>query len=146
MPIEMDEHQLRIAMQYDPIVKFGGVYSFDEIPNVLQPDHFYVFNTAPSWHPGAHWVSVYAGYHVEFFDSLARNVTLEQFREILKDRYNSNSTTPVQHPLSSACGYYCLFYIFMRCRGMPLDCIEYVLCDWDNEQYVINFIKDVYCI
>ena len=81
----MDANQLRTVLEYDPMVKFGGVYACDEIPITLLPGYFYIFNTAPSSHPGEHWISVYAGREVECFDSLARNKLLNNLKRSYAD-------------------------------------------------------------
>ena len=139
----MDANQLRTVLEYDPMVKFGGVYACDEIPITLLPGYFYIFNTAPSSHPGEHWISVYAGCEVECFDSLVRKQTVEQFKKIIRGLRYTN-TVAVQNPLSISCGEYCLFYVYMRCRGLALECIINFLSGWDNEQVVLDFIREVY--
>ena len=32
----------------------------------------------------------------------------------------------------------------MRCRGLALECIINFLSGWDNEQVVLDFIREVY--
>ena len=141
----MDENQLRTALESDPMVKFGGVYACDEIPNTLLSEHFYIINTAPSRHPGEHWISVYAGHEVECFDSLAKKQTVDQFKDIIQGLHYTNAVA-VQHPLSISCGEYCLFYVYLRCRGISLDCIINVLSGWDNEQFVLDFVRNRYSV
>ena len=139
----MDENTLKTILEADSMVEFGGVYSINEIPHTLQAGYFYIFNTAPSWHPGEHWISVYSGDEIECFDPLAEKDTFQEFKALIPGLKRTNNT-PVQHILSTSCGEYCLFYICMRCRGISLDCIIDFLSGWNNEQFVIEFLRDVY--
>ena len=139
----MNEKQISTALSSDPLVKFGGVFSSNEVPHYFHHNTFYVYNTAPSQHPGKHWIVIYCGETTECFDSLAEEKTSIYFKTFLYDNINF-STLPVQTLDSISCGHYCLFYIFMRCRGFPMQDIVIFLSGWNNEEFIINFIEDVY--
>ena len=92
----MDENQLRKALQSDPLINFAGVFSSDEIPKRCALNHFYVFNTAPSNHPGEHWIVIYSANKVECFDSLALQTVPYIFKPMLGRNYELNRE-PVQN-------------------------------------------------
>ena len=139
----MDEQQITTAMNSDPMVKFAGVFSSDEVPENMKTGYFYIFNTAPSHDPGEHWIAVYNADPIECFDSISDKDTRKQFKSILGDAYLFNNI-PVQSSLSITCGHHCLFYIFLRCRGIAFDDIINLLHGWDNDEFVISFIRGIY--
>lgn len=105
--------------------KFQGVYAYDEIPKIKRKDtkQFFVFNTDPSHKSGSHWVcaminSKRGGKNI-FFDSYGYAPKKHRFKSFLKNNYTFNSKT-LQHPLSSTCGQWCIFFILEKCKGKTL--------------------------
>ena len=94
---------------------FLGVYSSDLIPlnhiPIKRPVMF-VANTAPSNHPGQHWVAFFYPKigKPEFFDSFGRSHSNLRFT-FQKFNYNKKG---LQGFDSDVCGYYVLLYLLQR--------------------------------
>lgn len=93
----------RVTEQY-----FHGVFALDTLPREIPIGKACVFNTAPSTHPGEHWLVVYRQNERElfYFDSMGVLEPPEIFNKYVvhwdKRRYQG---------LSVFCGHYCLIYI-----------------------------------
>ena len=69
----MNTRQLDTLLRQDPAVGpvFRGVHPIDRLPKLKKGA--YVINTAPSTHPGQHWVAVYGeDTKMDYFDSYGR--------------------------------------------------------------------------
>ena len=115
---------LEYVLQDDPLLVFGGVFAYDRIPNcVTKYPCGYVFNTDRSDEPGEHWVSVYFGEDRkgEYFCPLGTEPygALYEFmkKNSIKTVYNK---TMIQFPLSSLCGYYCVYHLKRAARGYSI--------------------------
>ena len=115
---------------------FGGVFSRDTLP---QKYHYkptaYVVNTAPSSHPtGLHWISMFVGLPIcEYFDSLGGQPP-PPFVKFLGPRYMYNSIK-LQSDIPS-CGYYSLYYIACRTRGISFGHIVQDMYNTDDHTIV----------
>ena len=64
---------LEISETLAGVKLFGGVFAKDRLPLVVEKKPtFYIVNTDPISKPGRHWIAIYVGDEVEFFDSLGR--------------------------------------------------------------------------
>jgi hypothetical protein len=98
---------------------FGGTWSADSFPKTTTSPVCFVVNTAPSWHPGRHWVAIYRGVDGdEYFCSYGSKPAVEIQRNLRKD-YTSNCYM-LQSPTSDICGQYCILYLLCKCRGFSL--------------------------
>ena len=100
-----------------------GVYPGDMLPVPAKPG-FYVANTDPHFKAGEHWVAFYVPseskrHPMEYFDSYGLKPP-EIFTPFLEESYLRN-TKFIQHPLSSTCGQYCIYYILKRNRGHSME-------------------------
>ena len=103
-----------------------GVYPADMLPTkaaVAKPG-FYVANTDPHFKAGEHWVAFYIPIDMtrnpmEYWDSYGLKPP-EIFVPFLNPTYLRN-TKFIQHPLSSTCGQYCIYYILMRYNGHSME-------------------------
>lgn len=96
---------------------FIGVFSCDTLPwrDINRPQFSLVCNMSPAGEKGSHFIAIYAEKSVIiYFDSFGTPPILNKFifnflvktkRKIL---YNENW---IQHPLSSACGYFCIYFL-----------------------------------
>ena len=125
----MNTGQLLCAIQCDRVLqhKVCGVYASDLLPKErpVQGDWGCVANTDPHLLPGKHWVGFYferktdKGY---FFDSyghspLHYNAEFVTFLNEHCKEWTYNETC-LQSKRSRACGFYVLFYLLYRCRGV----------------------------
>lgn len=107
-------------------VNFRGVFPCDKLPKNISRgcEHSLIVNLDKASQEGSHWVAIYISpfQKAVYFDSygfkpLRREITT--FLEInsIGIQYNEVS---LQHPLSDACGLYCIYFIERLCRGDSL--------------------------
>lgn len=153
---ELNTIQLWTALSSNSITSpyLGKVCAADELPQTLiQYPKLFIVNTQNSNKAGQHWVSFFFGENKipEFFDPLGKtpqhyHKSFEHFLIRHGDSYLINNC-PVQSPNSSACGYFNLFYLALRCNGNSM---EQVLSSLDltnleqNTNVVVNFVNYFY--
>ena len=106
---------------------FHGIYSIDELPNHIPFRPFLIIvNTHTKNLPGEHWIAIFIdkNRHGEIFDSLALPVChlLIQWMNMFTLKWNTNKRT-LQHPLSSTCGAFTLYFILNRLHVANLDSV-----------------------
>lgn len=111
---------------------FVDVVSSDTLPPeaVSRRPCAYIANTAPAQNPGEHWVCFYFNKlppH-EYFDSYGGEPP-KHFKHFLERNDFKRNTRLIQHPSTTVCGQYCLYFILMRSKGIPF------------ESFVNNFSK-----
>jgi len=113
--------------------KFRGVFASDNY--VYNGDGFYIVNTDKACLEGTHWVVYYVeNGTMEFFDSYGENGGYYGITDsILFNNVELQRSLPV-------CGYYCLYYCVLRCRGISMDRIVYNLKRLDSDIYVSNSV------
>lgn len=112
--------------------RFLGVFPADHVPLnkrdvVASGLSCCVANTDPHARGGEHWVAfVYRGRRcIEYFDPygmpLVTYPTLyNRMRKHCSDMSSLVSlSAPIQPPLSTACGHFCIYFLFHRCRTSP---------------------------
>ena len=142
----MNSHQLASILKQDRYTAplFRGVFPINRLPSIR--DGIYVINTAPDGHPGLHWTALYVkGDTIEYFDSYGGDPASLLRRWGKKKRWVSNPI-PLQSPLTSVCGQYCLYYLLHRARGIDMTTL---LMDFgnnvdDNDKVVYDFVEDRY--
>lgn len=128
---------------------FGGLYAIDQLNfNFPNRDVYYICNTDRYENRGKHWIVIYNkkdSSYIEYFDSLGHkpnnkfiNFMSQSKKNIL---YNKKR---LQSRISKACGYFCLYFIYLRCRNVDF----YSILDnfssdvQNNEKYVVDFIHN----
>ena len=115
-------------------VIFKGVFSADNYN--LERNGIYIVNIDKSSLPGTHWVAYYvADGLIEFFDSYGKNGN--DYKLLNGNVFN----TVVLQSNFTSCGYYCLYYSFLRCRGYSLCNIAASLKRNDSDHYVYNIVS-----
>ncbi len=107
-------------------MRFRGVFAADRVPESSSgaescPSRWCcVANTDPYDQPGEHWVALLfddAGGAIEYFDPYG--MPLESYpalcRRLRRVSVTCQAAAPVQPPLSSTCGHFCIYYLC--CRG-----------------------------
>lgn len=131
----------------------NGIYSLDNIPSYVNKfPSFFIANNKPESHPGEHWFGCFfpsKAKPAEMFCSLGNRPEsyLKELDEIL--RANSNGSyvynkVQVQSSKSKTCGYFVLYYIDRRCRGLSFEnCMAtFNGKTWDeNEEIVMSYVK-----
>ena len=125
------------------IKNFGNVYAKDQITtDMIKRDHFYIINLDDMYSPsnGTHWTSLYYdGDRIEYFDSYGLKPP-----QIISENYDYiYNSSQLQGYESKACGYYCLFYIYLRYHDYDFYEIikQFSLVDLDYNQ---NLIKEFF--
>lgn len=126
-----------------------GVYAKDTLPEepVKHRPAAYIVNTDVSTSSGEHWISIYFPKNgpTEYFDSFGIE-PCKRFEMFMKSNYK-HSISVLQNPLTTTCGQYCIFFIYMRyvCGVSMEDIISQLLTrisDIDN--YVNSFIEHIF--
>lgn len=133
----MDSHSLTRNV-------FVSVHAADTLPKSsrhLKPCA-YIANTDKASQPGKHWVCFYfPKYSIpEYFDSYGVHPNIG-FETFLDGNYVKNITF-IQHPQSTVCGQYAMFYILQRCHGYS---IREIVRMFDKENLIENdvFVNNV---
>ena len=107
------------------IPSFIGCYSEDEVDKLVfgKLPCFLIVNIDSSNMPGSHWIALgIFQKHIEVFDSLGFNIfnwsrvpcSLISFIHRLSVTRKIIISERVQPDTSTLCGFYCLFYLFLR--------------------------------
>ena len=134
----MNSEQLTVVLKQDRYVGsiFGGVYPVNRLPPIR--NGAYVINTAPDSHPGLHWVALMVkGDSIEYFDSYGGEPSFK-LRRWGKSKHWTTNPFPLQSPLTSVCGQYCVYYLLHRARGIELNVLlmDFVADVDDNDKLV----------
>lgn len=125
---------------------FDNVYSLDTLPSVIQHyPIFIVFNTHPKNLQGEHWKVIFIGKdrRGELFDSLGfpPNIPTQQWLRKHTRQYQRNERM-LQHPLSTTCGAFILYFILKR---LHVHRFKSVIDDFSSNQYYNEkMIRDFY--
>ena len=127
------------------IYNFYGVFAKDEITtDMIKPNHFYIINLDDfnSITNGTHWTAFYYYRNrIEYFDSYGLKppqIISQNYKYI----YNSSQ---LQSYSSKACGYFCLYFIYHRYRGLTFYEIikRFSLVDREyNQNLIIDFFNN----
>jgi hypothetical protein len=128
---------------------FQGLGASDFLPSRIRYPSAHIFNTDKQSGPGIHWVSVYFDKdgNAEFFDSFGLDPGVYGFSGFLRRHSRSFSYNHIQLQSlhSITCGYFCIFFLFHRCRGIPMSTIvswfDPICKNW-NDHAVSEFVYD----
>ena len=131
---------------------FLGVYSVNGLPSIhptRKGPVTLIVNTDTTNLPGQHWIAIYIDKDNtgEVFDSFGRLPPSYVQRWMnLRTRYWSHSKECVQSLFSTQCGAFCLYYLYHRIRGYPLNVIlshfDYIFLHC-NDRIVENFVLEL---
>ena len=127
------------------IKNFNGIYAKDQLkPDMIKSNQFYIINLDDMFSPtnGTHWTAFYVDDdRIEYFDSYG----LKPPQIISKNYDYIYNSSQLQSYESKACGYYCLFYIYLRSHSYNFYEIikQFSLVDLDYNQTLIkNFFNN----
>jgi len=108
-----------------PPTKFLGVFAKDQIPDTRSLTHYpscFVANTDPSTKPGEHWVAIWieSPESCEFFYSYG--IAPNCYGFVIS--CTTVNPKPIQSLNSVVCGYYCIYFLYCRSRGLSLTQIQ----------------------
>jgi hypothetical protein len=129
---------------------FKGVYYADQIPRGNKKQSCFIANTDVSGLPGSHWVSFFFPIKgpPEYFDSGGKppdyyHTFFEDVLVLEGPQYLYNATK-VQARGSSTCGYFSIYFLYHRCRGLTMRSIVqsfYHNSLTDNDYIVLDLFK-----
>ena len=115
----MNNYEIEFSLYSHPAIRnsFAGVFALDTLPGRVRNRKpcSYVCNLSPIKNPGTHWVCVFVpitGY-VEYFDSFGLEPPKELKNFMGRNEFKKNIEW-IQGPLTTACGQYCMYYIYSR--------------------------------
>ena len=149
----MKGQELHSFLTRDPVtsVAYRGIYSVDSLPSDLTIKYplLVVINTGPKDSPGEHWVTLYINpwQRAVYFDSYGLPPLAPSICEFLQRHSVSwtYSDRPVQDLRSTACGLFCLYFLYHAARGASLDKIHQPFCAllWRrNDVIVFNWYRE----
>lgn len=147
----MEGRQIVRIMSADPVMRrvFGGLGASDFLPRQIHYPSAYILNTDRQSGPGIHWVSVYfdENGNAEFFDSFGFHPAMYGFLDFLKtqSRDFSYNNMQIQSSNSVTCGYFCIFFLYHRCRGVSMSKIISWFdpsCKKWNDHAVFEFVYE----
>ena len=126
---------------------FNGVTALDSLPFAIPHYPFLmIINTQAHNLPGEHWISVFidSNKRGEVFDSFGLPLSNILIRWLNRfTRSFTNNHLMYQHPLSSTCGAFALFYVLHRINNS--DCVTKTFSASlpDNENRVLAFYRSL---
>lgn len=117
--------------------RFLSVYARDRIPSlatsVPQFPCCFIANTDKASGPGEHWVAYFlqSPDNIEFFDSFA--LTPGDYGFSLQA--STRNTVQIQSDSSDHCGHFCVYYLFHRALGQPL---QFLIRDFSPTYLLLN--------
>jgi len=147
----MNTAELLNICKTDQYIKpvFEGVFPSDCLPKKLVYPAAYIANTDPKIKPGTHWIAMYFDHdgNGDYMDSYGR-MPLPKFKSFLNKQchdwqYNNKQ---LQAPLTATCGQYCIYFLYQRSRGMPLQKIlnSFGNDGFKNDEMVTNFVNKTF--
>lgn len=139
----MNTRQIEAILKNDLGTKdiFNGVYAMDSLPELS--NGMYVINTDDHDEPGEHWVAVYCHEINEYFDSYGLLPQDFRLRNFLNNEFIYNNVK-LQLLWSDACGFYCVYYLIHRARGLSMFEIIDTLKRSDGDFIVKNYVYSRY--
>ena len=145
---KMFENTIEEILKRDPITNkyFLGVFARNELPQNFSYPACFVLNTEDRTKSGEHWLAIHYnenGY-CNFFDSYGlppAYYKLETYLKKTSSRWTWNMKR-VQG-LSQYCGFYCVFYLLLKCRGRSDEFFEKFNSNLNqNDTFISNQIKN----
>lgn len=128
----MNSDEINYILKKFPLSEshFKGVYPSDQLPNPkkIKKLSCYVINTDPSTKSGSHWIGVILNSSKKkkcniYFDSYGHKPFVKSIQEFVGKNFIHNKQQ-LQHPLSTTCGEWCIFFILMYLCKHNLHCIN----------------------
>ena len=142
----MNSQQLITILKRDRYTApfFRGVFPINRLPPIQEG--LYVVNTAPHTHPGLHWIALFVKNDTIEYLTVMEEILHPRCDDGGKNKRWMSNPIPLQSPLTSVCGQYCVYYLLHRARGIDMTTL---LMDFgadvdDNDKLVYDFVQDRY--
>jgi hypothetical protein len=145
----MDNQTIETLLKKNPLTKkyFQGVYPCDKVGNNYYPTkkkkmQLFIVNLDPSYKSGSHWVALLLkekGKNV-YFDSYGLPPNNKYFKKLLKNNY-VYSRKKVQHPLSTTCGQWCMYFVWEKSKDKNLkQMLKFFGKDFLANDHIVNLL------
>ena len=130
---------------------FRGIFSRDSLPTKILQNEVGIINLDTQLGPGTHWVA-YRNVdptHSEYFDSFGLMMPDEvKTYLITSEKQIFYSGDEIQERDSVLCGYWCLYYLLERQKGIPMLSVIHNAKFNMNDQtvnhiFIINYFKNI---
>ena len=131
------------------IKHFRGIYSKDVLPDRIKRNEVEIINLDSQIGPGTHWVAYRNNKNgSEYFDSFGLIMPNEVMKYLMiSGKQIFYSGDEIQERDSVLCGYWCLYYLLERQKGVPiLNVIHNTKFDINNQTVNHHFIIDYFKI
>lgn len=125
---------------------FLGVFPRDKLPQITKYPSSLIVNTDKQGEKGEHWLEIYVDKYIncEFFDSFGlseKDYGFESYIRTFSRNYTSNKFQ-MQDISSNACGYYCIYFILFKSRGLSMLEIQSFFSqdDFNFNDFLVSFI------
>ena len=114
----MNSNAIKLLLEsYVPRDYVVGVYPLDRVPTEPPRRSCLVVNSDPAGEPGTHWLALFVGDKIEFFDSFGQepglySLTIPSALLVLN--------APIQSLNSDLCGEHCVLFLKRRADGDSL--------------------------
>ena len=133
------------------IKHFKGVYSRDGLPDRIKRNECGIINLDSKIGPGTHWIAYrnVESTYCEYFDSFGLVMPNEVMIYLMTSgKRIFYSGDEIQERDSVLCGYWCLYYLLERQRGVSmLNVIHNAEFDMNNQtvnhRFIINYFKNI---
>ena len=106
-----------------------------------------IVNTDSQYEEGEHWLAIYIPIYgaIEYFDSLGLPIYIKEIQDFVGPVYKLNNKL-VQYLLSSTCGQYCMFFLYMKSIGKKFDNIMSVFTEDKrfNDRMVNDTVESIF--
>ena len=132
--------------------KFLGVYAANQLPDKIINGKFLIVNCCPIQLSGMHWLAisdVNYGKALEFFDSYGREPYFFEDIKLPESDTIFVNKKRLQSAVSEVCGYYALYYCFLKARQWKMCDIIADFSSTDfraNDMAVYNAVCELYDI
>ena len=129
------------------IKHFRGIYSRDVLPDRIKRNEVGIINLDSQIGPGTHWVAYRNSKNgSEYFDSFGLVMPNEVMKYLMiSGKQIFYSGDEIQERDSVLCGYWCLYYLLERQKGVPiLNVIHNTKFDINNQTVNHRFIIDYF--
>ena len=131
------------------IKHFRGIYSKDTLPDRIKRNEVGIINLDSQIGPGTHWVAYRNNKNgSEYFDSFGLIMPNKVMKYLMiSGKQIFYSGDEIQERNSVLCGYWCLYYLLERQKGVPiLNVIHNTKFDINNQTVNHHFIIDYFKI
>ena len=122
-------------------LSFRGTFSLDNIPTFEEETFSVIVNLSKVGERGSHFIALFILenkiWYFDSFGTLQINTIIEKYLKKYKKRI-LYTKTPIQHPISSHCGFFCISFIL--CIENKIPPRKFLKMFHKNKLYINDYI------